>query len=356
MLAGKVLLEDTNVQCGDSGPHLKQMQVTYAPEGIYLADIDLWLDPHRNSAAAWLSHAHADHARGSHGTVLCTTDTREIYSLRAGEITVRETRFVGMDYGQSCEWNGARLTSYPAGHIVGAAQLLVEFRGERLVYTGDIKGNPPLCGVTTEPLACDHLIIESTFGLPVFHFIPRDEAIRQILTFAKECLAEGATPAFLGYALGRGQEIAHVLAANGIPTAIHGAIARYLPWYERAGYAFPDWTPYDRRNLDGRALVVTPSFRTSLEGAGKNVRIAYVSGWASMDNARARSGAEALIPYSDHGDFGELLELVRRSGATRVDAVHGYTETFARILCDRGLKAYAPVYLAERNSEEEDAE
>lgn len=332
------------------------MHVNYSPEGIYLPDIDLWLDPHRNSTAAWISHAHSDHARGSHGVVFCTPVTREIYCVRAGEGATRETRFVDLDYGATAEWKGARLTSLPAGHILGAAQLLVEYRSERLVYTGDIKRNPPLCGVTTQIASCEHLIMECTFGLPVFHFLAREEAAARIATFARECLEDGDTPAFLGYALGRGQEIAHVLGAAGIPTALHGAIARYVPWYEQAGYTFGDWKSYDRRDVAKRALVVTPGFRNSLQAAGKNVRIAYVSGWASMDNARARTGAEALIPYSDHGDFGELLALATESEARKVDTVHGYTQTFARILRDRGLDASAPLAVEERNAEEEGGE
>lgn len=329
------------------------MHVNYSREGIYLAQIDLWLDPHRNTAAAWISHAHSDHARGSHGRVFCTSVTREIYSLRAGEAATRATQFVELEYGASTEWNGARLTSLPAGHILGAAQLLVEYGDERLVYTGDIKRNPPLCGAATELAQCDHLIMECTFGLPVFHFLSREEASERMVAFARECLAEGDTPVFLGYPLGRGQEVAHVLGEAGIATALHGAIARYVPWYQRAGYEFGDWAPYDRRDLARRALVVTPGFRNSLQAAGKNMRIAYVSGWASMDNARARTGAEALIPYSDHGDFRELLTLAEGSGARRVDAVHGYTETFAGILRARGLEASAPLAAAERNTEED---
>jgi Cft2 family RNA processing exonuclease len=152
----------------------------------------------------------------------------------------------------------------------------------------------------------------------------------------------GITPGFVGYPLGRGQEVAHVLCHAGIPTGIHGAIARMIPVYEDAGFTFPGWSPYDARQTSGKALVVVPGFRATLEASGKNTRLAYVSGWAGLDNARNRSGAEELIPYSDHGDFEELLTLVEGTGARHVDVVHGYTEHFARILNARGIRAYAP--------------
>lgn len=315
------------------------MQVEYSPSGIYLNDLDLWLDPQQPAARAWLSHAHSDHARGVHELAFGTEATLNLYQDRWPDQNLRR-RLHPVTPGEPVEFQGARLTAYPAGHILGAAQLLVEYNGERLVYTGDIKLRPPICGWTTEPVPCDHLIIESTFGLPIFHFLTREQAAERIIRFARECLADGEIPAFLGYPLGRGQEIVHVLCSAGIPVAVHGAIARYIPHYERAGFAFPGWKPYGGRKLDGRAFVTTPGLRAHLEAGGK-ARIAYVSGWAMFDSARTRSSADQLIPYSDHADFEELLELVAGTEASRVDVVHGYAEPFAGFLRGRGIDARA---------------
>ncbi len=242
-----------------------------------------------------------------------------------------------------------RLTAYPASHILGAAQLLIELGGSRVVYTGDIKLREPICGTKTKTVQCDRLIIESTFGLPIYRFLSAEDARYRIVAFARECLRDGITPVFMGYPLGRGQEAAHVLCHAGIPTAIHGAIARLMPVYEDSGFTFPGWFPYNAKETEGKALVVVPGFRAYLEASGKNTRLAYVSGWAAIDNARNRSGAEELIPYSDHADFQELLALVEASGASEVDVVHGYTEAFARILSRRGITATAPHAAAARS-------
>ena len=255
-----------------------------------------------------------------------------------------------LEFGESADWNGAALTAYPASHILGAAQLLIEFRGERLVYTGDIKLRQPLCGDTTEPVPCDRLIIESTFGLPLYKLLGREEAAEKIVNFARASLADGAVPTFIGYALGRGQEIVHVLCQAGIPTAVHGAIARFLPIYQEQGYQFPGWEPYESGGIAGKALVVIPAHGNALGNSGKNVRLAYVSGWAALDNARSRSGAERLIPYSDHADFDELLSLVQQSAPKHVDVVHGYTVPFAKILQTRGYSAAAPHRASERTN------
>ena len=327
------------------------MEVEFRDTGIYLPAIDLWLDNVEPCHATWISHGHSDHARGCHGRVIGTPATLRFYRMRLwlGEAEV-EPEMIPLDFDRSMDWNGARLTAFPASHILGAAQLLVEFGGERLLYTGDIKLRPPLCGETTVPVPCHRLIIESTFGLPIYQLLAREEAVERIVEFARECLSEGITPAFIGYPLGRGQEIVHVLCAAGIKAAVHGAIARFIPVYEDHGYRFPGWEPYDAKTTAGKALVVVPTHGSVLEASGNNIRLAYVSGWAAVDNARARSGAEELIPYSDHADFSELLQLVENSGAKHIDVVHGYTAPFAHVLAKRGYSATAPQRAGARTS------
>lgn len=316
------------------------MEVQFTPDGILLPEAGLWLDPRKAVACAWLSHAHSDHAQGVHSAVFATRQTLALYADRWPDPTGSRAQ-TSLEPGVPYDLGAFRMTAVPAAHILGSAQLIIEHGGERLLYTGDIKLREPLCGWTTQTVACDRLIIESTFGLPVFCFLDREEAAARIISFARECLAEGEIPAFYGYPLGRGQEIAHVLASAGIPVSIHGAIARYLPYYREAGYEFPGWEPYNAGRIEGRALVVTHDLRNHLEAAQKNIRAALVSGWAMFDSARTGYGAEELIPYSDHGGFAELLELVERSGARRVDVVHGYAEPFASILRQRGIDAQA---------------
>ena len=327
------------------------MEVEYHANGIYLPRIDLWLDNTAGCAASWVSHGHSDHARGCHAKVIATPITLRFYRKRLWLAEGQaEPETVPLDYGETMEWNGAELTAYPASHILGAAQLLVEYQGERLVYTGDIKLRQPLCGETTQPVPCDRLIIESTFGLPIYRLLDREQAIERITQFARACLQENAIPAFIGYPLGRGQEIVHVLCQAGMRTAVHGAIAKFIPDYEAHGYRFPGWEPYDSKALAGKALVVVPSHGNVLEASGKNIRLAYVAGWAALDNARSRSGAERLIPYSDHADFTELLSMVEQSRPKHIDVVHGYTVPFAKILQARGFSAAAPLRASARTN------
>jgi Cft2 family RNA processing exonuclease len=328
------------------------VDLRFTAAGIFLADIGLWLDPRDRCDSAWLSHAHSDHACGLHSNVFATPETLKLYRIRWPEDHDCPQVLHAIHFGEQVAYNGATLTAFPASHILGAAQLLIEYRGERVVYTGDIKLRPPICGETTRTVRCDRLIVESTFGLPIYRFLDRDVARERIVSFAQECFADGITPVFIGYSLGRGQEIVHVLCQAGIRTSVHGAIARMIPVYEEAGYAFPGWIPYIARDPEPGALVVVPGFRAYIEASGRAFRLAYVSGWAALDNARSRAGAEELIPYSDHADYEELLAIVEQSGAREVDVVHGYTDMFARMLRARGLEARAPSETAARDAEE----
>jgi Cft2 family RNA processing exonuclease len=328
------------------------LTVQFSAEGTRIPELDFWLDPRIPVEHAWFSHAHSDHASGRPGNVFATTATFELYRLRWPEATDTAQLLHPIDFGQPWEFRGATLTAWPAGHIVGAAQLAVEKDGYRVVYTGDLKLKPPICGRTTQVVCCQRLIVESTFGLPIYHFLDEQEGRRRILQFAREALADSATPVFLGYPLGRGQEIAHVLAMGGIPVSLHGAMHKFLPTYEAEGYAFPGVEPYRAQANRERALVVVPGMRDYLEARGE-VRVAYVSGWAALANARTRSNAHELIPYSDHADFGELLDLVAATGAEQIDVVHGYAEPFARILRDRGFNAQAAAAQLARTEEDE---
>ena len=103
------------------------MDVEFRGAGIFLPQIDLWLDNTDPCSATWISHGHSDHARGCHGRVIGTSTTLRIYRIRLwlaeGQ---REPEARTLEFGESLDWNGARLTAYPAGHILGAAQLLIE--------------------------------------------------------------------------------------------------------------------------------------------------------------------------------------------------------------------------------------
>ena len=89
----------------------------------------------------------------------------------------------------------------PAGHVLGSAQVVLEWRGSRVVVSGDYKRRrDPTCAAF-EPVPCDVFVTEATFGLPVFRHPPDTEEIGRLLHALR---AVSGARALVGvYALGK---------------------------------------------------------------------------------------------------------------------------------------------------------
>ena len=101
-------------------------------EGLYCVPGDFHIDPWRPVARAVITHAHADHARAGHGHYLTAQAGVGILRARLGGIAVD-----GLAYGETVEHRGVRISLHPAGHVLGSAQVRIEYRGEVWVASGD---------------------------------------------------------------------------------------------------------------------------------------------------------------------------------------------------------------------------
>ena len=133
---------------------------------LHIRAIDTFIDPTSPKARAIITHGHADHARPGHGKVLATADTIAIMKVRYGEDCAGE--FQALEFGVPLRIDEVTVTLYPAGHILGSAQVLVECGGVRAVVTGDYKRLADTTAQPSELVQCDLLVTEATFGLPVF--------------------------------------------------------------------------------------------------------------------------------------------------------------------------------------------
>ena len=106
------------------------------PDGLYCSPGDFLIDPVRPASRALVTHGHADHARPGHGAVLATAATLAIMQSRFGE-NAGEGQAVA--YGEKIGVNGVDVTFLPAGHVLGSAQIVLEYGGHRVVVSGDYK-------------------------------------------------------------------------------------------------------------------------------------------------------------------------------------------------------------------------
>ncbi|HWG90725.1 MAG TPA: MBL fold metallo-hydrolase [Candidatus Thermoplasmatota archaeon] len=329
--------------------------------GVLIPEHRLALDAARPGYTTLVSHGHGDHVpydpaeamgtwKPSLADIWCTPETEDIIRTRYSDTPRPHLRSV--PYGEPFEVNGCRITFRSAGHILGSALIHVECPEGSVLYTGDFKAHEALTCPSMDPAPADVLITETTFGLPIFLWEEPEALRNQIVDFAKEALEDGATPVFLAYGLGKGQEVVKTLGEGGIDVALHGAVRSMCDVYERHGYTFPRATPYEKETLEGKALVCPPGSRTNpMVTKLKSYRTAYVSGWASLANRRQQMDADGLIALSDHADYKGLIDLVEAVSPRKVFTVHGYTEPFAEVLRKRGLDA-EPLMKEESRGEE----
>ena len=308
------------------------------PEGLYCPAFEASIDPPLAARRAIVSHAHSDHAAPGHEEIWATPETIALYRRRNPDWAGR-SREIG--YGERFERQGVTLELYPAGHVLGSAQIFFEGDGRSLLFTGDFKRRLSRTAVPAAAPPAEILAIETTFGLPVFRFREREEIEGLLVAACRRAFEEEKTPILLAYGLGKSQEVALALADAGIPTVLHGAAWKLLPEFEAAGHSFPLSRAYETGPAKpGEALVMPPNCaRTPVVRNVKRRRIVYLSGWATREASRADFDADVLLPMSDHAGFPELLQHVSDVAPQRVVTLHGYARDFARILRTRGTPA-----------------
>src|ERR1700759_3002143 len=95
-------------------------------QGLYCVPGDFYIDPVRAVARAVITHGHSDHARPGHTHVLATAEPLAIMRTRMGaERAGAQQQALG--YHQRLMVGDVAVTLVPAGHVLGAAQVLMEF-------------------------------------------------------------------------------------------------------------------------------------------------------------------------------------------------------------------------------------
>jgi putative mRNA 3-end processing factor len=314
--------------------------VCQRPEGLYCPAGDFYIDPWRPVGRAVITHAHGDHARPGHADYLAAADAREVLCTRLGEIRLQTVR-----YGESIDVNGVRVALHPAGHVLGSAQVCIEYRGAVWVVSGDYKTGPDATCVPFEPVHCDVFITESTFGLPIYRWAPQEEVFADINAWWSANAAVSKTSVLFCYAFGKAQRVLAGVDPSIGPIVVHGAVEPLNRAYRASGVALPatrlvSETP--RADLPGALVLAPPSAAGSpwMRRFG-DYSDAFASGWMQVRGARRRRALDRGFVLSDHADWPGLQDAIAATGASRVIVTHGQVATMVRWLRERGLDAEA---------------
>ena len=315
--------------------------VVVRKEGLYCVPGRFYIDPWRPVERAVITHAHADHARTGHGHYLAAAPGAGILRARLGEITLD-----AIDYGQTVTHNGVAISLHPAGHVLGSAQVRMEYKGEVWVASGDYKVEADGTCAPFEPVRCDTFITESTFGMPIYRWQAQAAIYADINDWWRANAEQGRASVLYCYSFGKAQRILHGIDATIGPIICHGAAEPLNQVYREAGVVLPPTllaTEVSDKALFKRALVIAPP---SAGGSPWIKRFgdysdAFASGWMQVRGARRRRSVDRGFVLSDHADWPGLMQAIGASGAPRVIVTHGQIPTMVRWLQQNGLEAGA---------------
>lgn len=306
--------------------------------GLYLPELNWYLDARKPVAQSFVSHAHFDHM-GDHETILCSPPTAALIQQRLSG--GRNWRI--QEFGQPFQLEpGINACLHPAGHIIGSSMLWLEKDGRSLLYTGDFKLTPGASAEPCQPVSADTLIIESTYGIPRYTFPPEKEVYKDIIRFCLETLENGDTPVLFGYSLGKSQAILRSLSEASLEVMLHPSALKLTLACQKLGWTFPLCQPFEARSHKGK-VVISPPLPKSAEWLRSihNPKTAMISGWAIDSSAKYRYQCDRAFPLSDHADYLDLLSFVEKVRPKEVYTVHGFAKEFAETLRGMGYRAWA---------------
>ncbi|AVO43030.1 MBL fold metallo-hydrolase [Simplicispira suum] len=232
----------------------KQLRLrNWQPLGVAPAQID----------AVLLTHAHLDHSGylpllardGFHGAVHATAATRELCGILlpdSGHLQEEDAAYLNRHHlskhspalplytrldAQRCLRQfhshalhrsfepvpGWRATFSSAGHILGAASILLEVGGHRILFSGDLGRDDDLVMAPPEaPPQADTVLVESTYGDRQH---PPENMVDELGAVLAPVAKRGGVAVVPVFAVGRAQSVLH--AINLLKT--RGTLPRQLP-------------------------------------------------------------------------------------------------------------------------------
>ncbi len=314
--------------------------IRFTEHGLYCEAGDFYIDPWRPVNFAVITHAHSDHARPGHGGYLCAAAGLSVLKARLGRQSYQTA-----NWGQAIYRNGVRISFHPSGHIIGSAQVRMEYKGEIWVVSGDYKTEDDGISGTFEPVKCHTFVTESTFGLPVYQWRPQSEVYDDIRNWVSNQLVQGRSAVLQAYSLGKSQRLLDALRPFEGRIFAHGAIVQMQEALLADGHYFPhvermtEATPADKRKA---CIFITPAPVESLR-VSKWIgpwRSARCSGWMHVRGNRRREGGDKGFVLSDHADWAGLCAAVKATDAQRVFVTHGFQSVFSRYLNETGIESH----------------
>lgn len=313
--------------------------IDFTDKGLYCAAGDFYIDPWRPVDRAVITHAHSDHARAGSKHYLCHHLSLPILQLRLGQYA-----YQSVDWNEPVWINGVRISLHPSGHIIGAAQIRVEYKGEVWVVSGDYKTENDGISGAFESVPCHTFITESTFGLPVYRWQSQEVIFEQMRAWIGNNQQQDRASMLIAYSLGKAQRILQAISPITNKIFVHGAIWNTHQVLLNNGIQLPVvqriTNETNKADLKGAVIIAPPGAEDSpWTKRLPSFRTATCSGWMQVRGQARRSSSDMGFALSDHADWNGLLSAVKATGASKVFVTHGFQSVFSRYLNEIGIEA-----------------
>jgi putative mRNA 3-end processing factor len=315
--------------------------------GVRMAGTVLACDAAAGGDLVFLSHAAVLGAHGRRALPQVGGGRRQILATEAtlallgpvGERLRAQTLVV--PFGRPFALGDLRLEIFPSGFMPGAASLLCERGGRRIVYSGPI-GPGGDDGGGAELRAADALCIDARFAAREIVFPERAAAEETLRRIASDRSA-GAAPLFLIEPPALAPVIARVLGAAGVSLRAHRTILDAVAAFRRVDprSSYPLVQRFAGRLSENEALLWPAEARAPSQGGQVQARPrVLVSPRAASAAARTRWSGAHRLTFPQGADFAQLARYVEATGASEVALVGAPDDALAELLRGRGLSAY----------------
>lgn len=319
---------------------MKKKLLEFTERGIYCSQADFYIDPWRPVNRALITHSHSDHARTGHQFYLAHHQSESVMRLRLGSKINLQT----VEYGESVFHNGVKISFHSAGHILGSAQIRLEYQDEIWVVSGDYKLEPDNITPLFESVKCHHFITEATFGLPVFQWKPQSEVFDEMNNWWKQNQNDGKASIILAYSMGKAQRLLANIDRSIGPIFSHSSVEEINKVLRNSGENIPATTELKTstpKSMLQKSLVLVPPMALNSDWIKQfePFSVGFASGWMQFRKARKRLVYDKGFILSDHADWNALNEAVKNSGAENIYVTHGYNAAYSKYLCEQGYNA-----------------
>lgn len=299
------------------------------------------LDPSKveTNDFVFISHAHSDHVyrkpkNKTKITTITSVETEAIANARGYEIT-------------NAIYEEKDLELIDSGHILGSKGLLAF---NEIFYTGDISiRKRAFLKMPKKIPQVDTLIIESTFGRHDYIFPDHKEIIHQANKIIADAYDKGHPVILMGYPLGKAQLLTNFFG-HWDPFFSYDSIEVINTVYRNMGISLRNTTCYTEAEKDKQLETKHPWVMLAPLMNGNSRFLKYMkekyntitigfSGWACSPRYKYMMGIDYALPLSDHCDFNELIQIVKKCNPKKIFTIHGFEVEFARVLNNMGYNA-----------------